>query len=67
MFPQQALREGGEEGVVGGLALKERRLPPPECLVWGKSSPPPTPNTPPLILACHTSSPSVGWRVARED
>ena len=29
----KALREGGEEGVAEGLALmRERRLPPPECL-----------------------------------
>ena len=28
-----ALREGGEDGVAEGLALmRERRLPPPECL-----------------------------------
>ena len=57
MFPQQALREGGEEGVVGGLALKERRLPPPECLVWGKSSPPPTPT--PNNLPPHSCLPHV--------
>ena len=32
----KALREGGEDGVVEGLALYgERRLPPPECL-WGE-------------------------------
>ena len=31
--PLQALREGGVEGVVEGLAPTERRLPPPECLV----------------------------------
>jgi hypothetical protein len=37
----QALREGGVDGVVEGLAPKERRLPPPECLggdgcgAWG--------------------------------
>ena len=33
----QALREGGVVGVVEGLAPRERRLPPPECLKseWG--------------------------------
>ena len=38
-LPPRALREGGEEGEAEGLALmRERRLPPPECLggesVW---------------------------------
>ena len=31
--PLQALREGGVEGAVEGLAPTERRLPTPECLV----------------------------------
>ena len=31
----QAFREGGEDGVVEGLAPRERRLPPPEGLGGG--------------------------------
>ena len=33
--PPQAFREGGEDGVVEGLAPRERRLPPPEGLGGG--------------------------------
>ena len=35
-LPIQALREGGEEGVVAWLALKERCLLPSECLGDGR-------------------------------
>ena len=36
LSPQsQALHEGGVDGVVEGLALSERRLPPLECLGRG--------------------------------
>ena len=35
-IPSQALCEGGVAGVVEGLALLERRLPPPECLDAGR-------------------------------